>query len=110
MLRAGRVDEAAAAFRTFVLKRPAAPEAEDASFLEAVALARAGRGDAAALAAEQHLTLFPASFHRKDAAILVARAASQRGDCNAARAALAPWLGAAAGANVRAALGSCSSP
>ena len=99
-----------AAFQAFLLAHPAAPQVEDASFLEAVALARAGRVDAASLAAEQHLASFPGSFHRKEASILVARAASQRGDCARARAVLASWLGPSPDADVRAALGSCSQP
>jgi len=107
LLRAGRGDDAAAAFHAFLLAHPAAPQAEDASFLEAVALARAGRGDAAALAAEHHLASFPGSFHRKEAAILVARGASQRGDCTRARAVLAPWLDSS---DARTALGTCQVP
>jgi hypothetical protein len=79
---------------------------EDASFLEAVALARAGRADAAALAAKHHLASYPSSFHRKDAAVLVARAASGRGDCAKARAVLAPWI-ASTDDDVRAALRTC---
>ena len=110
LLRAGRGDEAAAAFHAFLIAHPGAPQAEDASFLEAVALARAGRTDAAALAAEHHLASFPGSFHRKEAAILVARAASQRGDCARVRAVLAPWLGASPDDDTRAALGSCPAP
>lgn len=109
LLRAGRGDDAAAAFHAFLLAHPAASQAEDASFLEAVALARAGRTDAAGLAAEHHLARFPASFHRKEAAILVARAASQRADCSKARAVLAPWLASPDG-EVRAALSSCPGP
>jgi hypothetical protein len=109
LLRAGRGDDAAAAFHAFILAHPAAPQAEDASYLEAVALARAGRVDAAGLAADHHLASFPASFHRKEAAILVARAAIQRADCSRARGVLAPWL-ASPDADVRAALGSCPAP
>jgi len=109
LLRAGRGDDAAAAFHAFILAHPSAPQAEDASYLEAVALARAGRVDAAGLAADHHLARFPASFHRKEAAILVARAASQRADCTRARAVLAPWL-ASPDSDVRAALGSCQAP
>ena len=93
LLREGHDGEAAAAFHAFAQSQPQAPQAEDASFLEAVALARAGRGDAAALAAEHHLASFPASFHRKEASILLARAAVQRGDCAKARSVLAPWQG-----------------
>jgi hypothetical protein len=107
LLRAGRVDEAAAAFHAFASAHPDATQAEDASFLEALALARAGRGDAAGLAAEHHLASYPGSFHRKEAAILVARAASLRGDCVRARAILDPWLGAAADPDATAALRGC---
>jgi hypothetical protein len=107
-LRDGRASEAAVGFHAFLVAHPGAPQAEDASFLEGVALARAGRGDAAALAAEDHLARYPASFHRREAAILVARAASQRGDCARARAVLGPWLADAADADVRSALGSCA--
>lgn len=91
-----RFAEAAVAFRDFVTRHPHAVQAEDASFLEAVALARMGRTDAAAQTAERHLQQFPLSFHRKDAAILVARAARDRGDCTGARRALAPWMDSAA--------------
>jgi hypothetical protein len=106
LLRAGRGDDAAAAFHAFLLAHPGASQAEDASFLEAIALARAGRTDAAGLAAEHHLARFPASFHRREAAILVARAAGKRGDCSKAREVLAPWL-ASADSEVTAALASC---
>jgi hypothetical protein len=40
----------------------------------------------------------------------VARSASQRGDCTKARAVVGPWLGASAGDDVLAALGSCAVP
>jgi len=108
LLRAGRNEQAAAAFRAFLVAHPRAPQSEDASFLQAVALARAGRADAAALAAQDHLARFPSSFHRKDAAVLVARAASRRGDCAEARAILAPWLGQAPDPTAVAALGACA--
>jgi hypothetical protein len=108
-LRDGLYDDAASRFRAFVVAHPGVAEAEDASFLEAVALARAGRTEAAALAGEHHLARFPRSFHAKEAAILVARAASQRHDCDKARRAVAPWssVDAAGGGDVQAALGSC---
>ena len=92
LMERGSYAPAADAFRAFGRAYPRAPQAEDASFLEAASLARAGRPDAAARAAEDHLARFPHSFHRKDAAILVARAARDRGDCEQARAVLAPWL------------------
>ncbi len=82
LLGAGRNGEAAAALRAFAVAHPDAPQVEDATFLEAVALARAGRTDAAGLAAEQHLARFPSSFHRKEAVILVDRAARLRGDAS----------------------------
>jgi hypothetical protein len=106
-LREGRYDEAASLFRAILLANPGSPQAEDASFLEAVALARAGRADAAALACEHHLARFPRSFHAREAAILIARAASQRGDCDRARSSVGPWMTPDAGADVRAALGTC---
>jgi hypothetical protein len=93
LLQAEKYEDAARAFRAFVAAHPHASQTEDASFLEAAALARGGRSDAAALVAEDHLTRFPRSFHHKEAAILVARAARDRGDCAKARAVLAPWLG-----------------
>ena len=93
LLSEGRDDEAASAFRAFVRSDPGGEFAEDASFLEAVALARAGRTDAAAVVAEGHLASYPRSFHRKEAAVLVARAAVLRGDCPGARAVLASWAG-----------------
>jgi hypothetical protein len=81
-LRDERYEEAAATFHGFVARWPQSSQAEDASFLEAVALARSGRPDAAGLAAERHLTSFPQSFHRKEAAILVERAAALRSHQN----------------------------
>jgi hypothetical protein len=108
MLREGSYDEAAARFHALALSRSTPAQAEDASFLEAVALARAGRTDAAALAAEHHLAAFPRSFHAREAAILVARAAGLRGDCGKARSVLAPWTNASAGPDVRTALGPCA--
>ncbi len=108
MLREGRNDEAASAFHAFVMSQPRAAQAEDASFLEAVALARTGRGDAAALAARHaFLASFPASFHRREAAILVARAAVHRGECEKARTVLAPWTGSGADADATATLRAC---
>lgn len=106
LLREGRGEQSAAAFHALVLAEPGTPQAEDASFLEAVALARAGRTDAAALAAEHHLASFPDSFRRKEATILVARAAGLRGDCVKARALMAPWKHDS-DPNVRSAIGSC---
>jgi TolA-binding protein len=92
-----RFADAAEAFRDFAATHPSATQVEDASFLEAIALARTGRTYAAALAAERHLKRFPRSFHRKQAAILIARAARDRGDCDRARSVLAPWLAEADG-------------
>jgi TolA-binding protein len=103
-------DAAAAAFAAFLTAHPKASQAEDASYLEAAALARAGRVDAAGLAAEHHLAAYPRSFHGKDAAILVARAARDRGDCDKARSVLAPWLGANADPEAVATLRSCAAP
>jgi TolA-binding protein len=109
LYRAGRFLAAAEAFHHFAGEHPASGLVDDSTFLEAVCLASAGRQDAAGLAAERHILRFPASFHRKDAAILVARAARARGDCDAARQALAPWLGSPDPA-VQQALGSCAPP
>jgi TolA-binding protein len=78
LLGSGKYQDAAAALHAFVVAHPEASVAEDASFLEAVALARAGRIDAAGLAAEHHLASFPGSFHRREAAVLVERAARLR--------------------------------
>jgi hypothetical protein len=77
-LGAGDNEGASAALRAFVVAHPEAPQTEDATFLEAVALARAGRIDAAGAAAEEHLARFPSSFHRKEALVLVDRAARAR--------------------------------
>lgn len=111
LLSGGHYAEAAKAFHDSAEAR--APQAEDASFLEAVALARAGRVDAAALVAEHHLDAYPLSFHAKEASILIARSARDRGDCARATAALAMWLRdqdptavAAIGSCLRAATGS----
>jgi hypothetical protein len=106
LLRKGQYDQAASAFHALAQADPAT-QADDSSFLEAIALARAGRTDAAALVAERHLASFPDSFHRKEASILVARAASQRGDCAKARTTMAPWMKASFESGVRTALGSC---
>jgi TolA-binding protein len=108
LMQSGRYSLAASEFHTFVLAHAGAPQAEDASFLEAASLARAGRGDAAALAAEDHLARFPKSFHRKEAAILVARAARDRGDCAQARAVLAPWMQSTPDDEVRVTLKKCA--
>jgi TolA-binding protein len=105
--RAHDYPDAARRFRTFASHHPDAPQAEDAAFLEASALAHAGRPEAAAMAGERFLAAHPASFHARDAAILVARAARDRGDCDAARAALAPFL-ARPNADVTTALGACA--
>ena len=107
MLREGHYDGAAAALHAIALGNPGGPEAEDASFLEAVALARAGHLDAAAIVAEHHLADFPRSFHRKEATILVARAAPRRGECDRTREVLAPWTIDSPDAETRAALHSC---
>jgi hypothetical protein len=107
-LRGAHYEEAAAAFHAFVAAWPRSSQAEDASFLEAVALARAGRPDAAGLAAERHLATFPASFHRKEAAILEARAAALRGECDSGRTVLGPWLGPNPDADAVATLRGCA--
>jgi TolA-binding protein len=107
-LRGAHYEKAAAAFHAFVAAWPRSSQAEDASFLEAVALARAGRPDAAGLAAERHLATFPASFHRKEAAILEARAAALRGECDSARTVLGPWLGPNPDADAVATLRGCA--
>jgi TolA-binding protein len=107
LLSARQFGPSATAFHDFVAAHPNAPQAEDASFLEAVALARAGRADAAALVAERHLQAYPESFHGKDAAILVARSARDRGDCPKVRAVLAAALDARDGAALAAA-GACA--
>jgi TolA-binding protein len=83
--------DAAQRFAAFVASHPEAPEAEDAAFLEASALAHGGRTDTAAAAAERFLGRYPSSFHARDAAILVARDARDRGDCSRARRALQTW-------------------
>jgi TolA-binding protein len=95
---------AARRFGAFAAAHPRAPEAEDAAFLEASALAHAGHTDAAATAAERFLTRYPSSFHARDAAILVARDARDRGDCPRARATLTRWRGP----EIDAALGHCA--
>jgi TolA-binding protein len=93
LYRSGRFGQAAEAFDRFVIAHPDAGTIDDALFLQSAALARAGRADAAAVVAQHQIERFPDSFHHKDASILVARAARDRGDCEAARRALAPWLG-----------------
>lgn len=77
-LGAGDNQGASTALRAFVAAHPDAAQIEDATFLQAVALARAGRVDAAGAAAEEHLARFPSSFHRKEALVLIDRAARAR--------------------------------
>jgi hypothetical protein len=107
LFEARRFSESADAFRDFVSAHARSALAEDASFLEATALARAGRIDASGIAAEHHLQRYPESFHRKEAAILIARAARDRGDCMRATGVLAPWL-AAGDKEANATLRSCA--
>jgi hypothetical protein len=106
---AKRYAEAAARFSAFVASHPHAVEAEDASFLEASALAHDGRPAAAAEVAGRFLRTYPTSFHARDAAVLVARDARNRGDCQRARAAVEPWLDSPT-PDVVSALGSCTRP
>jgi outer membrane protein assembly factor BamD (BamD/ComL family) len=106
-LHEGHAERAASDFHALALSEPGTPQAEDASFLEAVAVARAGRTDAAALAAEHYLASFPDAFHRKEAAILVIRSASQRGDCGKAHAMIAQFRGDSLEPSMRSALGPC---
>jgi hypothetical protein len=106
---AKRYAEAATRFSAFVSAHPMAVEAEDASFLEASALAHDGRSEAAAKVAEHFLRTYPTSFHARDAAVLVARDARNRGDCVRARAALGPWLDGPT-PDVTRALGACIAP
>jgi hypothetical protein len=107
LLLEGHDADAASAFAAFVVAHPGAPQVEDASYLEAVALARAGRVDAAALAAEQYLRRFPKAFHGKEAAALAVRAASLRGDCVHVRALVAAWSAGEPDPDERAALKVC---
>jgi hypothetical protein len=107
--REGRYETAAATFHAFASSHAQASEAEDASFLEAVALDRAGRLDAAALAAERHLEAYPRSFRARDASLLIARAASRRADCERVRAVLAPWSRSAGDEEIDALLRTCGS-
>jgi hypothetical protein len=104
---AKRYAEAADKLSSFVVAHPEVPEAEDARFLEASALAHDGRADAAGVAAERFLARYPASFHAKDAAILAARIARDRGDCAHASALLARWRDSA---DAQSALGACARP
>jgi hypothetical protein len=82
---------AAASLQAFVAAHPLASEAEDALFLEAVALTRSGRSEAGASIANEFLVHYPGSFHARDAATLVARDAHAHGDCARVRRVLAPW-------------------
>jgi hypothetical protein len=99
--------DAARKFSAFVAAHGHAPEAEDAEFLEASALAHDGHTDAAAVIAERFLARYPSSFRAKDASVLVARAARDRGDCSRARSVLAPWSKSST-LEVTNALGNCA--
>jgi TolA-binding protein len=106
----GDYASASLAFRAFSQNYSREPQVEDATYLDAVALARAGRADAAGAAAEDHLARFPRSFHRREASILIARAARDRGDCVRARAVLAPWLAPTPDREAESTLRTCDEP
>ncbi len=108
LYRAHRDADAAARFRHFALTQPARPEAEDALFLEALALNRVGETDEAARAALVFTSLFPRSIHTHDAAVLAAKGLARDHQCERARAVLevvAPPVDERA---ARAALGACA--
>ena len=106
LFSAQHYDEAARALHAFAIAHPDRAFADDAAFLEAIALARAGRPDAAAVVAERFLDRDPSSLQAPDAATLVARAARDRHDCARARSVAARWI--AAPISRTAALGVCS--
>ncbi|MEO7111769.1 MAG: FecR domain-containing protein [Polyangiaceae bacterium] len=110
LLRDRKFAPAAAAFARYLADHPHEPDAEDASYLEAVALAQSGDAHGALIAAEKHLSLYPGSFHRKEASLLIARIARDQGDCAKARKALAPWLGDHADPEATATIRACSDP
>jgi TolA-binding protein len=101
-----RYTDATRRLAVFRAAHPDAPEAEDASFLEASSLGYQGQTTAAAEAAKRFLGRYPRSFHARDASILVARGARERGDCPLARSVLAPWVSSRA-SDLISALGSC---
>jgi ferric-dicitrate binding protein FerR (iron transport regulator) len=110
LLRDRKYAEAAAAFDAYLRAHSREPDAEDASYLEAVALAQSGDTQAASRAAERHLAIYPASFHRKEASLLIARIARDHGDCAKARKTLAPWLGSPPDPEATATVRSCADP
>jgi hypothetical protein len=110
LLRTRQFAPAARAFHDYVQAHPQEPDAEDASYLEAVALAQAGDPKGAMSAAERHLASYPRSFHRREASLLVARIARDGGDCDKARKILAPWLGATPDPDAQATLRACVDP
>ena len=101
-------EEAARALHAYALVHADRPEAEDAEFLEASALAHAGRFDAAAVVAERFLDRYPHSLHAADAATLAVRAARDRDDCVRARVLALRWIHDPASRDFI--LGSCVDP
>jgi len=65
-LRAGDNRRAAAAFASFLVEHPRDPMAEDAAYLEVIALHRIGAGGDVKRAAEDYLQRFPTGFRRSE--------------------------------------------
>ena len=107
LLRHRSYAAAATAFGDYVRAHPREPDAEDASYLEAVALAQSGDANGAMTTAERHLSSYPSSFHRKEASLLIGRLARDGGDCAKARKVLGPWLGDNADPDAVATLRTC---
>lgn len=64
VLDAGANREAAAAFAHFLAAHPRDPRAEDAAYLQIIALQRAGAGEEMRRAADDYLRRYPAGFRR----------------------------------------------
>jgi hypothetical protein len=57
---------AAASFASFLVRHPSDPRAEDAAYLEVIALQRCGDRDATKVAGQEYLRRFPAGFRRAE--------------------------------------------
>lgn len=66
VLDVGAHREAASSFARFLARHPRDPRAEDAAYLEVIALQRCGATDDTRRAAQAYLRLFPAGFRRAE--------------------------------------------
>ncbi len=66
LLNSGAAAQAAAAFRTYLSRRPPKERAEDATYLLVVALRRCGDDAGAASVARDYLRLYPHALRRRE--------------------------------------------